>query len=118
MSDTASKDISHDRSGPTLHTILSTPPVSWTVSETTVVPDDSDAIKRVVVEWCDKKQLDLVVTTGGTGFATRDVTPEVCLRERCLVSFSFPFPFLFFFDIEFQKPWYIDDWNGQTLKCL
>lgn len=40
------------------------------------VPDDEDSIKDVLVNWCDVLKLDLVLTTGGTGFSERDVTPE------------------------------------------
>ncbi|RUP00766.1 MoaB/Mog domain-containing protein [Jimgerdemannia flammicorona] len=76
ISDTASNDPSQDQSGPTLRNILSTPPVSWVVAEAAIVPDNPELIKGTVVEWCDKKNLDIVMTTGGTGFASRDVTPE------------------------------------------
>ena len=41
-----------------------------------IVPDDVDAIRARVSAWADDPQVDLIVTTGGTGFAPRDVTPE------------------------------------------
>lgn len=41
-----------------------------------VVPDEAAEIDRVLRRWSDERGLDLVVTTGGTGFAPRDVTPE------------------------------------------
>ena len=41
-----------------------------------VVPDQVSRIASVLLEWCDGLRLDLVVTTGGTGFGPRDVTPE------------------------------------------
>ncbi len=41
-----------------------------------VVPDEVGSILRVLVDWADRRHLDLVVTTGGTGLAERDVTPE------------------------------------------
>ncbi|MHB1193369.1 MAG: MogA/MoaB family molybdenum cofactor biosynthesis protein [Longimicrobiales bacterium] len=41
-----------------------------------VVPDQVGSIASVLLEWCDDLRLDLVVTTGGTGFGPRDVTPE------------------------------------------
>lgn len=47
--------------------------------ETAVVPDERDQIAARLIEWCDLAQLDLVLTTGGTGFAPRDVTPEATL---------------------------------------
>lgn len=47
-----------------------------TVAARAVVPDDSDAIVRQLVQWCDAGAADLVLTTGGTGLGPRDVTPE------------------------------------------
>ncbi|XP_016889293.1 gephyrin b isoform X6 [Cynoglossus semilaevis] len=41
-----------------------------------IVPDEIDEIKETLVDWCDEKELNLILTTGGTGFAPRDVTPE------------------------------------------
>jgi molybdenum cofactor synthesis domain-containing protein len=65
-----------------------------------VVPDEAGAITATLLRWCDESGLDLVVTTGGTGLAPRDVTPEATrpildrevpglaeeLRRRGLVS--------------------------------
>ncbi len=48
----------------------------WEVGARAVVPDETDRIVAVLLRWCDEKALDLVVTTGGTGMAPRDVTPE------------------------------------------
>ena len=41
-----------------------------------IVPDDFVEIKRALEKWCDDAHMDLILTTGGTGFAPRDVTPE------------------------------------------
>jgi len=41
-----------------------------------VVPDEKDRIVAKLTEWCDVNRVDLVLSTGGTGFAPRDVTPE------------------------------------------
>ncbi len=41
-----------------------------------VVPDQVSRIAAVLLDWCDDLRLDLVLTTGGTGFGPRDVTPE------------------------------------------
>jgi molybdopterin adenylyltransferase len=41
-----------------------------------IVPDERQVIAETLVNWADEMGLDLVLTTGGTGFALRDVTPE------------------------------------------
>jgi gephyrin len=45
-------------------------------TETAIVPDNTEAIQSKLKEWADNAQLDLILTTGGTGFSPRDVTPE------------------------------------------
>uniref|UniRef100_A0A3P8S449 Gephyrin n=1 Tax=Amphiprion percula TaxID=161767 RepID=A0A3P8S449_AMPPE len=46
------------------------------ISAYKIVPDEIDEIKETLLEWCDEQELNLILTTGGTGFAPRDVTPE------------------------------------------
>lgn len=46
------------------------------VAARAIVPDESVAIVRQLMAWCDGGEVDLVLTTGGTGLAPRDVTPE------------------------------------------
>lgn len=46
------------------------------VVATAIVPDDREQIAAQLIKWCDSQPLDLILTTGGTGFASRDVTPE------------------------------------------
>ena len=46
------------------------------VTARSLVPDDTVAIVRQLLAWCDDDAADLVLTTGGTGLAPRDVTPE------------------------------------------
>ena len=41
-----------------------------------IVPDDGEAISRAVMDWANDPAIDVVITTGGTGFTGRDVTPE------------------------------------------
>lgn len=47
-----------------------------TVAHYQIVPDEQEVIAKLLVELCDDKQVGLIITTGGTGFAKRDVTPE------------------------------------------
>lgn len=53
--------------------------VGWEVTDYTLVPDEREVIADKLREFADQKKLDLVLTTGGTGFAPRDVTPEATL---------------------------------------
>lgn len=48
----------------------------WEVKEYAIVPDELDDLKYLMIDWCDHKKVDLLLTTGGTGFSKRDVTPE------------------------------------------
>ena len=63
-----------DRSGP-LAAELVAAATGWPIERYAVIPDDYDTIVRTLREWCDAG-LELVLTSGGTGFAPRDVTPE------------------------------------------
>ncbi|HEX7736507.1 MAG TPA: MogA/MoaB family molybdenum cofactor biosynthesis protein [Ktedonobacteraceae bacterium] len=49
------------------------------VSAGTIIPDERLLIEATLREWCDDKHLNLILTTGGTGLAPRDVTPEATL---------------------------------------
>jgi molybdopterin adenylyltransferase len=48
----------------------------YTLAARDLVPDEAATIARVLAEWADRDQADLVLTTGGTGLTPRDVTPE------------------------------------------
>lgn len=52
----------------------------YEVVHTDALPDESDAIEKRLCDYSDQDQLDLVITSGGTGFAPRDVTPEATWR--------------------------------------
>lgn len=66
-----------DESGPAVAAMLAD---FGSVVEVAMLPDDIDAITAVLVDWSDQQQLDLVVTTGGTGLTPRDVTPQATLQ--------------------------------------
>jgi molybdopterin adenylyltransferase len=48
----------------------------YTVTQRTIIPDESGVIANTLAGWCDRDEADLVLTTGGTGLTERDVTPE------------------------------------------
>jgi molybdenum cofactor synthesis domain-containing protein len=75
ISDRASAGEYEDRSGPALREIVEGE-LGWTVALAETVPDEQDDIERRLKSWSDEEKLDLVLTTGGTGFAPRDRTPE------------------------------------------
>jgi molybdenum cofactor synthesis domain-containing protein len=50
--------------------------LGWRVEGYRVVPDDLEAIRGALIDMADRERLDLILTTGGTGFSPRDVTPE------------------------------------------
>src|SRR6202166_3151060 len=60
------------------------------VSERSLVPDDVDAIRARVKAWIADPLIDVIITTGGTGFTGRDVTPEAVepLFEKKMDAFS------------------------------
>ncbi len=89
VSTTAAEDASTDASGPALHNVFDTDGEGrWTVAHTRIVSDDKVAIRNQILLWTDgtnagssadtksASDINLVVTTGGTGFAISDVTPE------------------------------------------
>ncbi|KAI5851233.1 hypothetical protein DFP73DRAFT_628720 [Morchella snyderi] len=79
VSTTASRDPTTDASGPLLRDLFAAaaaPALTWDVVETLIVPDDAPAIQTAIVRWAHVDKVNLVVTTGGTGFAISDGTPE------------------------------------------
>jgi molybdenum cofactor synthesis domain-containing protein len=48
----------------------------WSVIRQAILPDEESAIRAMLMEWVDSGELDVILTTGGTGFSPRDVTPE------------------------------------------
>ncbi|XP_072896281.1 gephyrin isoform X13 [Hemitrygon akajei] len=77
VSDSCFRNLAEDRSGINLKDLVQDPSLlGGTVSAYKIVPDEVDEIKETLIEWCDDKELNLILTTGGTGFAPRDVTPE------------------------------------------
>jgi molybdopterin adenylyltransferase len=74
LSDRSARGERADSSGPALAHLIQAE--NWSVTKQDLLPDDESAIRDVLVEWADSGELDVILTTGGTGFAPRDVTPE------------------------------------------
>lgn len=74
VSDKCSKGQRIDESGKIVQELIKTLPVEVVKYE--IIPDEAQMIKAKLIEYCDNLKLDLVLTNGGTGFSSRDVTPE------------------------------------------
>ena len=74
ISDKASRGERVDTSGAAITELLAT--IDARVARSEVVPDERDRIAATLRAWADSDELDVIVTTGGTGLGPRDVTPE------------------------------------------
>ena len=74
LSDRSSRGERADSSGPALARLIQAE--SWSVTKQSILPDEESAIRAILTEWADSGNLDVILTTGGTGFSPRDVTPE------------------------------------------
>ena len=77
LSDKGFKGEREDKSGPAIAERLEK--AGYEVVEKILIPDEGVLLKRHLMRLCDQRQLDLILTTGGTGFSPRDITPEVTL---------------------------------------
>ena len=73
VSDRCSSQERDDRSGPVIGEMLSG---IASIGEYIIVPDEKDIISKELIRLSDETDSDVIFTTGGTGFAPRDVTPE------------------------------------------
>ncbi|WP_053986138.1 MogA/MoaB family molybdenum cofactor biosynthesis protein [Niameybacter massiliensis] len=76
-SDKGSKGEREDRSGEVIREIVAQQ--GWEVTDYIVLPDERHELSGKMQEWCDSYKVDLILTTGGTGFSKRDCTPEATL---------------------------------------
>jgi molybdopterin adenylyltransferase len=74
LSDRSSRGERADSSGPALANLIQAK--GWSVVKQSLLPDDESAIREILVSWAASGELDVILTTGGTGFSPRDVTPE------------------------------------------
>ena len=78
ISDSGSRGEREDRGGSAIRDKL--PPPDYEEVRYEIIADDSDTITGRLSEWADSGEVDLIVSTGGTGMGPRDVTPEAARR--------------------------------------
>ena len=88
ISDKGSRGERQDKSGEAIREILSK--TDARIVNYAIVPDEKELIIEKLVSWADKDNLDVVITTGGTGLTPRDVTPEATLAvvDRIVPGFA------------------------------
>ena len=77
LSDKGSRGERIDESGPVIVGELEKR--GFEITETLLLPDDEEQLKKQLVRLSDQRRLDIIITTGGTGFAPTDITPEATL---------------------------------------
>ena len=77
LSDKGAAGEREDKSGAVIKEILES--AGYEVVSRSLLPDEGEALKTELIRLSDQVQCDLVLTTGGTGFSRRDVTPEATL---------------------------------------
>lgn len=78
LSDSAYKGKRQDRSGPLLCDMLTEK--GYIIEKKILLPDQKQRIKDCLCGLCDEDKMDIVLTTGGTGFSPRDCTPEATME--------------------------------------
>ena len=88
LSDKGSAGEREDKSGPAIVSLITD--AGYEVKETMILPDEKTLLKRQLIRLADQRQMDVIFTTGGTGFSERDITPEatteVCDRMAYGIS--------------------------------
>jgi molybdenum cofactor synthesis domain-containing protein len=74
LSDRSARGERADAAGPALANLIQAE--GWLVVNQSLLPDDDSSIRRILISWADSGAMDVILTTGGTGFSPRDVTPE------------------------------------------
>ncbi|MCR4923804.1 MAG: MogA/MoaB family molybdenum cofactor biosynthesis protein [Lachnospiraceae bacterium] len=78
LSDNGSQGLRQDLSGPKIKDIMTSQ--GFEVVSTHILSDDPLQLKELLIDICDNKKAQLILTTGGTGFSKRDNTPEATLE--------------------------------------
>ena len=74
LSDRSSRGEREDLSGPALASFLQAE--NCPVLKQIILPDDESALRQTLVAWSDGGEIEIILTTGSTGFAPRDIAPE------------------------------------------
>ena len=77
ISDKGARGERYDESGQTIRDIFSD--LGSDIAGYEIIPDETDIISQKLVEWSDGGEIDVIITTGGTGLGERDVTPEATI---------------------------------------
>ncbi len=88
LSDKGAKGERKDLSGPALRTWLEQKGVQTSLYD--MIPDEEHLISSKLIEWADTSELDVILTTGGTGVSPRDVTPDATIKilDRIIPGFG------------------------------
>ena len=88
ISDKGARGDRQDKSGAVIREIL--PSIAARIVNYDVIPDEKEPIVAGLVKWADEDDLDIIITTGGTGLTPRDVTPEATLavEDRIVPGFA------------------------------
>src|SRR4029453_9858155 len=78
VSDAAARGEREDKSGQTLHELLTE--LQAEIAASKIVPDDLDPLAETLRQFADRPDVNLIITTGGTGLGPRDNTPEATLK--------------------------------------
>lgn len=76
ISDSGAIGARQDTSGENIRALVTEQMPDAVISAGAIIPDEREQIEGILREWSDEKRLNLILTTGGTGLAPRDVTPE------------------------------------------
>ena len=80
LSDKGSQGLREDQSGPAIRQMLEADSCRYQVVEEILLPDEPEQLKAALIRMSDEDGLDLILTTGGTGFSPRDWTPEATME--------------------------------------
>jgi molybdopterin adenylyltransferase len=78
VSDRSARGERPDLSGPAIENVIVEQ--GWEVGRMEIAPDELQVLIETLSSWADSGELDIILTTGGTGFSPRDITPEATIE--------------------------------------